>query len=597
MRFPRPLLVAPALALASFVLSKLGLLIVDESTQVALLWPASTLSFLALALSERRNWPTLIGAIAVGNSLAELGSSDGLLLSAGIVATNTLEPVLATLLYRAVARTKRPRLDNPQAVLGLLAAATLAPAAATLIATGALVATSDAPLGPTWLAWWLSDGTALVAAAPIVLLLAPRIRPAVSRPETIAIAITTIAVTLIVFWRGDAQHTPVGAYPFVVLPVLLWAGLRMCQYSVSAALTTFIAVAVGGTIAGHGPFVRGALAADHRIAIFQLFLGSAVFCTLFASATTVQLQRATRRVTSERERLRAALQHHRIVVEHLPDVVIGLYDRDLRCQLLEGGATVASPYADESSWRDRTVAELFPGIDHAVVLPRFAAALEGSHEAFDWRSDNSGRLFEMRLVPVVSDDGTVDHIVALGWDATAARAHERKLQHLADRDSLTGAYNRRHFGDTLTRHLDTCSAESRDAGALLVVDLDRFKPVNDHFGHGVGDDLLREVVARIQQAIGPDDTLARIGGDEFAVLLPSADRAGAERTRHGIETAIAAIRIPIEQRGTVVGAASVGIAMHRDHPDADAAGWAAAADHAMYESKRRGRFDHRSKVA
>jgi diguanylate cyclase (GGDEF)-like protein len=147
-------------------------------------------------------------------------------------------------------------------------------------------------------------------------------------------------------------------------------------------------------------------------------------------------------------------------------------------------------------------------------------------------------------------------------------------------DPLTGLANRRRFTEEVER---TIYAEPHRSSAVLMVDLDRFKEINDSFGHSVGDDLLCLVGPRLQQALDPGDLLARMGGDEFAVLLPDA---GADRARDVAERLGLALREPFVLDGMPLHVdASTGVALCPDH-GRDRSLLLARADTAMYGAKR-----------
>jgi diguanylate cyclase (GGDEF)-like protein/PAS domain S-box-containing protein len=155
-----------------------------------------------------------------------------------------------------------------------------------------------------------------------------------------------------------------------------------------------------------------------------------------------------------------------------------------------------------------------------------------------WRTRSGElRLISWSNTAITDPDGSVTHIVGTGIDVTERRGMEERLRYLADHDALTGLINRRRFEEELERHL-VQSRRYGMTGALLVLDLDGFKAVNDNFGHRAGDDVLRAVAAVLRQRLRESDVLARVGGDEFSVLLPRAGAKDAERVCQSIEEAI-----------------------------------------------------------
>jgi diguanylate cyclase (GGDEF)-like protein len=164
-------------------------------------------------------------------------------------------------------------------------------------------------------------------------------------------------------------------------------------------------------------------------------------------------------------------------------------------------------------------------------------------------------------------------------------AAEAQAEAIARHDALTGLANRRLFHETLTEALK--SRRPHDQFAVLLIDLDRFKPVNDVHGHAAGNAVLCAIADRLRALVPPDSTVARLGGDEFAALLPyNGDRDALARV---VEQIIAGVRHPIPWRaGQVEVGATVGIALAgADDSDPDAL--LHAADVAMYQGKREGR--------
>jgi diguanylate cyclase (GGDEF)-like protein/PAS domain S-box-containing protein len=208
-----------------------------------------------------------------------------------------------------------------------------------------------------------------------------------------------------------------------------------------------------------------------------------------------------------------------------------------------------------------------------------------------WRTrDGDVRLISWSCTGLTAPDGSITHVVATGIDVTERRRLERRLRHLADHDDLTGLINRRRFQDELRRHL----AEGRRyglTGALLVLDLDGFKEVNDNHGHSAGDRVLCGVADALRSRLRTTDIVARLGGDEFAVLLPRETAQEAELVCRSLEQAIPAeVSVPEDGRIEV----SVGYATFANGVESvDVV--LAAADASMYAVKHgRPRRAHRA---
>ncbi len=180
-------------------------------------------------------------------------------------------------------------------------------------------------------------------------------------------------------------------------------------------------------------------------------------------------------------------------------------------------------------------------------------------------------------------EGRLLSILSLAQDVTARVEAEEQLRQAAVHDALTGLPNRNSLAARL-EHAIVRVNRSGDRLALLFIDLDRFKKVNDTLGHAAGDEVLRQAAARIRACVREADTVARLGGDEFVVLLESDVRADTpsiigERVRDSFNA-------PFQWKGTEVRCgASVGVSLYPDHAR-DPAQLLASADEAMYRAKQ-----------
>lgn len=200
--------------------------------------------------------------------------------------------------------------------------------------------------------------------------------------------------------------------------------------------------------------------------------------------------------------------------------------------------------------------------------------------------DGTERDIRCTAAPVRMPSGKLTGAVLVFQDVTQSRSMQRELAHSATHDDLTGLPNRAAF----ERVLNGAIASARDGSrrhCLLYIDLDRFKPVNDNAGHAAGDALLRQVAQTIRGSCRSHDVAARIGGDEFAVLLTDCPLEGGQRIADKIVRAIAALAFGWAGRTYYIGA-SVGLTVVTNQP-ASPLGFMGEADAACYAAKGRGR--------
>jgi diguanylate cyclase (GGDEF)-like protein len=172
-------------------------------------------------------------------------------------------------------------------------------------------------------------------------------------------------------------------------------------------------------------------------------------------------------------------------------------------------------------------------------------------------------------------------------DITARRAAEVELRDLAFRDTLTGLPNRRQFSDCLARAVERSKRHPRSGFAVMFLDFDRFKLINDSLGHGAGDEFLVQVARRVHQSLRPSDVVARLGGDEFAFLVQDIEHLN--DVLGFAERVLATVRQPFDVAGTVINAsASIGVtfsAFGYESPESVLRD----ADIAMYRAKAAGK--------
>ncbi|MDX1383300.1 MAG: EAL domain-containing protein [Thermoanaerobaculia bacterium] len=228
----------------------------------------------------------------------------------------------------------------------------------------------------------------------------------------------------------------------------------------------------------------------------------------------------------------------------------------------------------------RTLEEVYP--EWPEVMLTLGKKSEGRAEA---RLERQGRTrhFELRVFPLADWRGQYCGRVVISQDVTERHAYQLRVEEMAYRDFLTGLPNRRALHDVADKAL-ALARRHRWGVAVIFLDLDRFKQVNDALGHPAGDLLLQLVASRLESHIREEDSLARLGGDEFALLIQDCTP---ESARHAAERLLSGLRErPFEIKDTVIQMdGSVGIALY---PQAGAAvdDLLAQADVAMYQAKQ-----------
>jgi diguanylate cyclase (GGDEF)-like protein/PAS domain S-box-containing protein len=224
--------------------------------------------------------------------------------------------------------------------------------------------------------------------------------------------------------------------------------------------------------------------------------------------------------------------------------------------------------------------------DLGADLAQVDALLAGELDTYEMEKryfTREGHLIWVLLAVAIvrEEDGSPRHFISQVQDISERKRLEAHTYELANRDPITSLYNRRRFEEELKRQIARCR-EGGESAALLLLDLDRFKTVNDSDGHIAGDRLIRMVGRTLDERVAEPDVAARIGGDEFAVILRNIDLAQARAVAEELRMAIAAA--DTERTCT----ASLGLCrLHGDVPDAETC--FRAVDRAMYRAKGQGR--------
>ncbi len=330
---------------------------------------------------------------------------------------------------------------------------------------------------------------------------------------------------------------------------------------------------------------------------------------LFQTAITLedQVRRRTRELEDARletEKITRALResenHHRLLVENSP-VSIHEIDMEGRVTSMNRAGLLMRGVKEESDVQGTFYLDAVCADDRERIEDMLARAYAGETSHFEFKARGlQEKIYKSCFVPIKNKNGILEKLMGITEDITERKNAEEQVRKLAFYDTLTQLPNRRLLLDRLGQAM-AASKRSNRYGALMFLDLDKFKSLNDTHGHGMGDLLLIEVAHRITRCLREMDTVARFGGDEFVVMLCDLD---AEKNQALEKAGIVAEKIRVTlaepyllrrgQEGDVEKivehhcTSSIGVVLfvRHDASQEDILKWA---DMAMYQAKADGR--------
>ena len=391
-----------------------------------------------------------------------------------------------------------------------------------------------------------------------------------------------------VVWVSGGLRSAAVASLFVV--VILAGAVRGWRWGTVAAATGVATVLFLAWAANSGALPRGQFDSSP-------WTSSATYAAYFVALGALQGVMAIN-AQRTRDRANAALAQRRAAEQRLLDVVENAPFGAVTSEMTESGSLRVTHVnraatevlgIDATRFVGGTIGEAFWALSGDRILARFEdiAGNGGAHhaETVPFYAGNRRGILEMQAFQIAEGSMAV-----FFSDVTERRRVQVEMHHMAFHDELTALPNRKLLLDRLEMAL--AGARRRGARvALLFIDLDDFKPINDRYGHSFGDELLVAVGTRLRNGARRADTVARFGGDEFTVLMP--DLTAREQVVVVAEKLLAAFRTPFEVDGRSVGiTASIGIGVTgADTLTAEAL--VERADAAMYQVKRAGRNGYR----
>ena len=571
--------VAP-LGLAYFVATLISLWFTNLGTHVVFLWSATAVMATNLNAHSRKSWFDRVAACFIGGvAAAAIGLPDYFAILVFVTA-NIFEGFLASFLLSRWRRTSGspigslPWLGSYVVPVGIVVPAIIA---LTLIP---LVGFAKPQVLPTVLHIAVGHALGNMLFVPLVHLVLKNGPLALWRDtwskhgkEAAMLLGLVAAVTAAVF---SQNRMPLLFIP--ILPVILVAfRLGYGPSAVAVGIVAFLGTAL--TLAGQGPvmLIHGPISTE--LIFIQVFLVS-ILLTALPIAAELEVREKLHQT------LRNSEERYRLLAEHSTDIIMHI-GTDERIRFISPSISrVTGHQMSELVGQYGVTLVADEDRAEAIATHHRVKAAAGEIVTFEHRAqtpDGDHRWLEVRARLIVGKDGRSEGVISMLRDITARKATEERLSQEAYSDPLTGVANRRGFEYAVEQRLSVRAKGSTDCIALF--DIDHFKRVNDRHGHDVGDAVLNVLGRVMQSAIRDGDTVARMGGEEFAVYMPDCSLAMALSICEKIRTDTAKQTVMADQavvRVTISG----GVALF-DHDYLPRA--LKQADQALYVAKRGGR--------
>lgn len=280
-----------------------------------------------------------------------------------------------------------------------------------------------------------------------------------------------------------------------------------------------------------------------------------------------------------------------LAVEQSPSTIV-ITDKDAHIEYVNSTFSRVTGYRpDEVIGQNPRILQSgkTPPINYTEMWAQLTAGQEWRGELINKRKDGSEYIESALISPVFDADGKLVNYLAIKQDISEQRRNEERIRHLAHFDQLTGLPNRALLNERFAYAL-SLAQRSGEQLAVMFLDLDHFKNINDTLGHSVGDQFLIEIGRRLKSALREEDTVSRLGGDEFIMVFPGTDADGAGIVANKLMHTIAQ-PYQLEQR-ELIGTPSIGIAIYPEDGDSFEE-LLKNADTAMYRVKQNGRNNFR----
>lgn len=499
--------------LAYLAAGKLGLLIPYVGSHVALIWLPSGI---AIAAILRWGFISVI-PIYLASFTANLSIGSPLPLAAQMSIGNPVGPMAAAMLLQYF--DFKYALDRMRDILLLLAS----------VSTGMMITASSGVLAlvmggaigegevlQAWIIWWLGDSVGALLILPLLLNLG-RKEAAVIWHHRLKILFWFVIFFVLDWYAFDFLKAQTGQFmwlSFLMLPLVIWAAMR---YGISGASVVILGVSLSEVWAMANQ--RGLFyLVDMHQSIFSLWIFMATMMVVAMMVIVLQ----ARHQLSEKA-LRDSESKLRGMINGALDAIVTIDELGCIIEFNPAAEHIFGYQRDDVLGRNLAEVIIPPGMREAHQKGHERFVKTGKQKMFGRRMELTamradGSEFPIELTITSLSDQGLPYVTGFIRDITEKKRAEQDIHNLAFFDSLTGLPNRRLLMDRLQQAL-VSSSRTHKYGAVMFIDLDNFKIINDSRGHDYGDLLLIEVARRLRSCVRAEDTVSRLSGDEFVLIL------------------------------------------------------------------------------
>ena len=572
--------VAVAVSLAYFTVAIFCINLAGEANNIASLWLPNAIGLVALLRHRPAVWPILLLLQGAADLSANVLMGSTLPVALGVAATDMLEVLLVAAALHWFSGDK-PWFISSRWMLVFALASVCATAAAAFLGTGWLfLLGQETAFGATWRIWFLADTLGLIVVTPLLLGWTEKmLRDEFTRSRLLEVGLLTSVIALVAAFAFSQEPTPLS---FLMFPFLLLITFRAGLLGATAGVVTLAITAMWLTLHGHRliPASPGDLGTTvQHIQLMQIYILAAIVSTLPIAVILKQRAALTKQLDTAFNNMARGLS---------------MFDADARLIVCNKLYREFYDLPEELTEPGTPLPEI---IGYYLVREADSDLTEAVANGRRWIEDLTRKLARGETpsrIQHLSDGRTLlvtcRPLTGGGWvdvqeDITEKEQFENRIAHMAHHDALTNLPNRVLLKERLEQAL--AGVRRGEQLAFHLIDLDDFKAVNDTFGHQAGDELLKALAKRLRPVLRGRDTIARMGGDEFAAVQIGI--ASKEAVTSFAQRLIRTVSKPyhIGSRRIVIGT-SVGIALAP--ADGDSADQLIqAADLALYQAKKMGR--------